>query len=155
MELSNTYSFSVWFQTPQIQWENGVWHKSKLIYCVEISEMKIVVTRQLVYSDVGVASSRSFKDVRRRSSRCWWRQNAQKYRLRWLLTAECQTMNLFWARNFYSDHSMHFAKYLKDIDCDVCQTVQLFWARNVYIILLTRSMHFAKSSVVCNSEIKM
>ena len=98
MGFSNTYCLSVWFQTHQIQWKNG--HKSKIIYSVDISEMKIVVTRQLVYSDVGVASSRSFKDVWRRSLRCWWRQNAQKYRLRWLLNTECQTMKLFWARNF-------------------------------------------------------
>ena len=86
-----------------------------------------MVTRQF-----SVASNRSFKDVWRGSLRCWWRQNAQKYRLRWLLTAECQTAKLFWATNVYSDQTLHFAK---------SRFWQLFWATDVHFISITKSLH--------------
>ena len=65
-------------------------HVSRLSHLPSFREIvKPVASRN--WSWCCFASNPSFKDVWRPSSRCWWRQAAQKYRPRWLLTAVRQT----------------------------------------------------------------
>ena len=82
-------------------------HVSRLTHLLSFREIvKPVASRNWCWCRF--ASNPSFKDVWRPSSRCWWRQAAQKYRPRWLLTAVRQTAQLFWARNVIANHSLHF-----------------------------------------------